>query len=928
MVQRVSTLLIVGCVLFYLCADFAHAQSADDGFNPGANGLVRALLVERGGMIYVGGAFAELDGAERPRLGRFYPDGSLDDVFTPNIPNGSVDVIARHSDGAVLIGGTFTLIDGQSRGRIARLDADGALDETFNPDANNTVFAIAVQPDDMTLIGGEFTTMGDQPQSYLARVDEDGALDEDFEPDINGVVQAVAVQPDGKILIGGTFTEVNGVARSRLARLLPDGSLDLGFISDVTGSQGPIASFALQADGKIIVGGYFFNIGGVSQRHVARLYPDGTMDADFNPDLGGDGYEPFLRSVWVQPDGRIVIAGHFESVDEVPIKSLARLLPDGSLDETFAPSPNHVVWALAQQPDGKLVFGGNFWLVDGVARLNLARVYPCGALDATLDPGSVEELEQRRVVAIAHQPDGGILAGGLIESWDGEARMNLVRLRPDGALDNDFAADVAGDVYALAVQRDNKILVGGFFTNVSGYARRNLARLNPDGSVDVDFDPGAYGGIPDTLWMDEGVTSFLLMPDGKILVGGHFTNLAGYARTGLGLLNNDGTLDTDFTANTDDVVLSLVRMGDDHILAGGYFEMIGGQNRPYLAKLCSISGMVDATFDPDINNSVRCVTVRRDGRVLIGGDFTEVDGVSRERLALFNNDGSLNASFTPSVDHSVRTIALRADDRILIGGDFSEINEEPKHLLARLTVTGELDPSFAAEPDADGVHVNALAIQPDGKVLVGGWFDELAGESRIGFGRLSTTEGSYQNLRVDETFSDITWDHRRLVMSTEGPFPIFVPRGSGPETHYVEFEISYDGTNWSWLGRGERTLSGWTLTNQVLTKQTNLYIRGRAEYGTGTGGGSVSAWESVRQIFVEPLSEWGILNMEKGPPVAIFYGPTAVGQTYWLQYAVDLVDGVWSNVPGAAPQEGSGDERWVEDANVPAEQRIYRIKAE
>ena len=897
----------------------ASAQSADDGFNPGANSWVLALSIQPDGMILVGGTFSVLDGQARSNLGQLYPDGALNTDFAPAL-DGRVEVIERQTDGALLIGGRFTEIDGHPRGRIARLDADGALDEDFDPNANDAVVAISPQADKKILIGGEFTTVSGQPQSYLARVDEDGALDEDFQPLINGAVQAMTVQPDGKILVGGEFTEVNGVARNRLARLLPDGSLDLDFVADVTGWPNDIYSIALQADGRILVGGRYVEIGGVSRQCVARLNSDGTLDADFNPDLEREGGEPFLRSLLVKPDGTIVIAGRFDSVNGVPVTHLARLLPDGSLDETFAPSPSLTVHALALQPDQKLVFGGLFETVSGKDRENLARVYPCGTLDTTLDPGPVPPQEGRYVGAITHQPDGRIIAAGFFRHWNQEPRTNLVRLLPDGELDDEFTPHIGGevDIRALALQRNGNVLIAGSFDQISGHERRNIARLHADGTLDMDFNPIALGGA---------LNCFLLVQDDKILVGGGLTNLAGHTRYGLGLLHSDGTLDTNFVTETEHEiwVSALAKAADGNILVGGSFLTIGGQNRSHLAKVCWRTGNVIAAFNPpEINGLVTHIAVLRNGDILIGGHFTMIDGQPRERLALLKADGTLQAGFTPSVNGPINTMALQADGGLLIGGWFTEVNGEQRNKLARLTSSGLLDSGFIA--DTDGTAVVALLVQPDGKVLVGGNFEELAGVPRRGFGRLSVPQGSYQSLRVDDTFSEIRWDHRRWEMIS-GPLPLIVPRGSGPEANQVRFYISYDGTNWYRMIDVERSLSGWKMTDKHFPAQATIYIRGRAEYGAGTGGNSVSAWESVRQIFVDTLPELRIRQIEKGPPVTIFYGLTTVGQTYRLQYAVDIESGLWEDVPGTEPEQGSGYEHWIADEDPP-QQRIYRILAE
>jgi len=156
----------------------------------------------------------------------------------------------------VLLGGNFTTIAGVSRNRIARLNSDGSLDTGFNPGtgANNNVWALAVQFDGKVLVGGEFTTMDGVSRNRIVRLNSDGSLDTGFNPGTgaNGIVLALAQQPNGKVLIGGAFTTIAGVSRNYIARLNADGSLDTTFES----SSGPnlqVNTMALQSDGKVLV---------------------------------------------------------------------------------------------------------------------------------------------------------------------------------------------------------------------------------------------------------------------------------------------------------------------------------------------------------------------------------------------------------------------------------------------------------------------------------------------------------------------------------------------------------------------------------------------------------------------------------------------------------------------------------------------------
>src|SRR5437870_2647293 len=146
-----------------LLAEEGRAQSAVDGFDPGADRNVKALAVQPDGKIIVGGTFSTLGGGgtgttTRKHIGRLTPDGSVDTIFNPGA-NDIVDALAIQADGKILVGGAFTTLGGAGttvRNHIARLNSNGTPDTSFDPGADNNVLALAVQPDGKILLGGDF----------------------------------------------------------------------------------------------------------------------------------------------------------------------------------------------------------------------------------------------------------------------------------------------------------------------------------------------------------------------------------------------------------------------------------------------------------------------------------------------------------------------------------------------------------------------------------------------------------------------------------------------------------------------------------------------------------------------------------------------------------------------------------------------------
>ncbi len=328
-------------------------------------------------------------------------------------------------------------------------------------------------------VGLWFPTAG---VAYLAlAAAQPGDIDPTFfrGPYIRGAVYSVAIQADGEVLIGGGFTEVHGVPCRWLARLHPDNSVDAAFTTKaglVGSSNGIVSSVLVLADQKILLAGDFTEVQGVARKGIARLLPDGSLDGGFDPGGGA-------RGIWTmrpRPDGRIVVAGGFTTYDGKPRSGVAQLQPNGTLDTSFDPGSgaDNLVTSLLVQPDGKLVLAGLFADFDNVLVNGLARLLPDGRLDDTFQTGTGLD---GFALALARQQSGGILVGGAFTTLNGTICLGLARLLDDGSVDTsiDPGAYFNAPVWSVVVQPDDRILVGGDFTKVGGRDRVRLARLDP-----------------------------------------------------------------------------------------------------------------------------------------------------------------------------------------------------------------------------------------------------------------------------------------------------------------------------------------------------------------------------------------------------------------------------------------------------------------
>jgi uncharacterized delta-60 repeat protein len=628
-----------------------------------------------------------------------------------------------------------------------------------------------------------------------------------------GAINSIVPQPNGKVLLAGGFTVVDGVSRGGIARLNPDGSNDYTFMNGMSGCDEGIYTMALQADGKIIIAGTITNVNGVNKTSIARLNPDGSIDDSFECLVSqtwhyGDIYEGIVGGVAIQSDGKVLMGGDFNSVDGFACSNIVRLNNNGSVDATFHPQIDGGVSSIALQPDGKIVVGGDFDAINGITRNRLARLNANGSVDTNFVDGLVGA--QAYPDAIAIQSSGQVIVGGVFYFTNGIPSTNvLLRLNTDGTRDSAFPASIewypGARVYSAIVQSDDRILICGLFTNVNNSPHVGMARLNTDGSVDETF-------VGPPVPIDGDITEMALTTNGEMFVTGFLTNGAPVARLNsngtldprfqsnnttalkvgtftsavqdddkivvggggwtpansqvLARLNADATLDTTFAPtfamfdNEPIFVSAIVVQPDQKIIMGGDFEAVDGVPCTNMARL-DRDGSLDTSFHPpDIvfdwggtpePPGFDAVALQSDGKIIIGGNLTTINGVGVTNIARLNPDGSLDTSFTPPSFPSgtIDGLAIQSDGKILVAGYFEWGNGDG---IVRLLPDGRVDGSFHATISWMGLpdtRIAALALQPDGKVLIGGLFDVVNGVSRNGFARLNT-DGS-----IDADFESI-----------------------------------------------------------------------------------------------------------------------------------------------------------------------------
>lgn len=721
--------------------------SFDRSFDPGAgaNGSLLTSLVTRDGDILVGGTFTTYGLINQSYLTRLYSDGSQDLTYKTAVAGGAVRTLVRQADGRILVGGDFTEINGLSRHRLARLEADGTLDRSFDIGLgfDGSVYAIALQPDGRILVGGSFATIDGRAITGLARLDATGHVESGFSADFNGTVYALAVQPGNLILAGGNFTRVQGQNRGRIARLRLDGSLDASFDTGA-GFNDTVRVFGVQADGSILAGGDFTQFNSMNRSFLVRL-------VGLDNSAGGsiEFAAPTFQAIESGTNALIEVRRSGNSSLEVSVEFATSNGTATAADYTavkqhlvFAPGETQKIIPIPIRPDAIVEddetvaltlaspAGGAALGPQNTATLVLLnddRFFGFGTLDTEF-PASLDG----DCLGLALQPDGNFIAIGNFLAANNSGRTRIARFTPDGALDPTFGPGVwlSDAATAIALQKDGRILLGGRFTLVNDLPRRRLARLNPDGSLDPVFDPGS-GPNGDVL-------AFGLPPDGGILLAGSFLQYSGSSHGYILRLLDDATVDADFSALLNGPVRAMVVQNDGRILIGGDFTKVNGTSRSRLARLLP-DGSLDATFAPaeGTENSVLCLALQPDGRLLVGGMFRQLGGVNVSYLGRLDSTGQVDVAFSQAaaLNGYPSSFALQADGRIVVGGAFTGNGTEPRNGILRLNADGTDDPSFAVGTGADA-PVNAMLQLADGGYLLGGKFKHFNGISSAYLARL------------------------------------------------------------------------------------------------------------------------------------------------------------------------------------------------
>jgi hypothetical protein len=328
---------------------------------------------------------------------------------------------------------------------------------------------------------------------------------------------------------------------------------------------------------------------------------------------------------------------------------------------------------------------------------------------------------------------------------DDEAR-NVRRYNTDFTLDETFTAPVFSDgdggfVVDVVELSDGKLVIVGNFTTVNGTSVGRIARLNANGSLDSSFNFEGVG-------FDNTVSVLKLLSDGSFLAGGLFSTCNGTSVSRLVKLNSNGSLNTSFSDNVtlDDDVFTI------HVLSSGKVY-VGGNFTNRLIELNS-DGTTDETFDvgTGFNNMVTSIKVDSNNKVIVGGSFDEYDGSPCSRgIVRLNTNGTLDSGFETEgagLNYNnggvVQCLAIQSDGKIVVGGSFDQYDGNRQGLIIRFNTDGTKDSTFVTgygfgdDGPNDGQRVLDILLNNNKIICVGGLYN-YGGKALYGFAKLGST---------------------------------------------------------------------------------------------------------------------------------------------------------------------------------------------
>lgn len=647
----------------------------------------------------------------------------FDSGFQPFITRpGEVSELAVLPDGRYYAAGSFSWANRAERRNIARFLPDGSLDDGFSPGPGFSITALALQPDGKVLLGGSFAEEGAPEGITVIRLNSDGSLDDSFRAGFapDGNFADIQMENNGTILVGGSFNHFDGQVSQGVVRLSNTGELLASIPLSANGIF--VSSLAVQSNGRFMVGGTMDEKGYLSYHEYSGAPVPGF---DFSITLPGTtNILTAVRDLSLDSQGRFA----FSASTFLIRYAVGIINPNGSYgawDYVFGIPQSIVV-------DGSdnIFVAGDYNGVSAVHAFD-----PITGLQTYSGGWGADGLIRK----VALVPGGGFIAGGHFSSFDGRARLGIVRLDAAGAPAGGFhgVLERTGMVRSIVRSGSDKVYISGEFAMVGDTYTPNIARIRLDNGVaDPDFQN------PGISYRNE-VPCITLDAQGRILAAGtNVDNADNPHEAPLMRLLPNGAFDPTFQLNPAAYpvgrLAKVFPLDNGQLLAIGNFTVFDGGIAASKVALYNADGSLVRSFSNRIQVADATEAIRlNDGKILLGGRDIRYDGAAPQHIIRLSAGLERDPAFqSPAgllcTSGSRFKFTEQDDGKILVGGSFrTDPSQNIPFRMARLEADGAIDGSFQlpgafdnSEPYVDG-GVRRMLCLPDGRILAVGHFDSL-----------------------------------------------------------------------------------------------------------------------------------------------------------------------------------------------------------
>ncbi len=886
---------------------------------------IDAMVLQPDGKLIVAGSLVPSNREQALTLLRLETDGTIDRTFVLN-NSMAVNLVATTPDGKILVSGSYL-----DPNPITRLNPDGTIDSSFRVRGVTNAFgaettqgsALAVAPDGKILFGGYWVLGGGV--RGIVRINSDGSIDPAFSKGpgfafvesaggTDAAITGIIAQPDGKTLVCGSFSAFHQAPREDIVRINSDGTVDSGFNpgeqlwAALSSTNGYVSAMALANSQKIYVALSLPKLGSPPTTTVFRLNPDGTIDPTFTPTGATNGA---ILNIKTDRNDLAIALGSFEEFAGRPRHGIVRMNANGGVDPAFAAtsfdsSLRIVGGSLLVRSDGEILAsaaatalgvtqGSGVVLLHGETPQTAAPTILRQPASSTLNEGAElrlsaaiatatfpaptfqwrlngraipGETNRQLRISAARAPQSGRYAveisnsAGSVTSDEAVVTVLPAEAHP-GSMDIRFQPEEVSDAFvtvrSIAPREGGGIYAARFLQRFDRSEANEVVRFDSFGRLDpgfhFSFSAPDGGGL-----VLRGIAS---EPTGDLLVIGGFTSVNGSDRSFLARLIRDGVLDSTFApafqrGKTSPPFLNdLAVQPDGRIVVVGGFSTVNGISRTNIVRLLP-SGAVDLGFDANAAIASLPIQNSRSVKILANGQIL----LSEFGLLRLNADGTRDSSYQ-SVFTASR-LAVQSDGKVLLAlgnGSISAIGIQTNYNVARLGLTGRPDPDFQLMPDGP---VNDVAATSDDQVYLAGSFGALSGVPRNDLARLNL------NATVD---------------------------------------VSFDG------GSGFADSPSAGIDVVLPTSDGRVWIAGNFDRFSGFRRQGIALLFTQESVLLSP-PQWQSNRMTLS-------GSTQTGRVYHLEARDSLTDGSWREVQSVA---GDGKRKSFEDPSAIASQRFYRVR--